>query len=277
MITTAIITDGGIANRYMPYTKTIPKGMLPIGNKPVMHFVIEECMKVRMQRIFIVTDEKGRRLYSDYFQNELSIANNARLKESSIQELDKIADISKSIELNIIIQDDALPYGNGTPLLCVKKELRNEPGFLYLYSDNITFGEETSAEALMNAYQEDSNIDAHIAVKKVTRKQISQHASIEIKDEDEKIIDKLVEKPKSEEAPSLLASYGRYLLTNSIFEYLQKDSLGKNNELWTADAISKLAQNGKVKFVIPKNVCMTTGDPDNYYKTCVKYHELNGN
>ncbi|MBD3280405.1 hypothetical protein GF389_02685 [Candidatus Dojkabacteria bacterium] len=275
MIKTAVITDAGIANRYMPYTKTIPKGMIPMGNKPVMHLVVEECLTAGIDKAIIITDEKGKRLYTDYFLKKLVSSKNSRLKESSIQELENIQMVSERIEFEILIQPEDLPYGNGTPLLSVQDKLKSEPGFLYLYSDNVIFGGETTTEALVDMYKDDDTADAYIAVKKVTEEQIVNHASIVIDNENEYTIARLVEKPKAGKAPSLLASYGRYLLTNKIFDYLNKESLGKNNELWTSYAISKMAQNGKVKYVVPENICMTTGDPDNYLKTCIEYHKRN--
>lgn len=272
MITTAVITDAGIASRYMPYTKSIPKGMLPLGNKPVMHLIVEECIKAGVTKIIIVTNDKGKSIYGDYFNSQIPPNRKKRLKDWVQKELESLEDLRKRVHIEMAVQSENLPYGNGTPLLSVRNSLKDEEVFLYLYGDNITFGEETSAEALVNEYQKDTEADAYIAVKKVSRAQISQHASIVIKDRAEKIIGSLVEKPIAEEAPSLLASYGRYLLKNSIFDYLKEDSLGKNNELWTSEAISKLAKNEQVKYVIPNNVCMTTGDPDNYHKTCLQYY-----
>ncbi|MBN1332059.1 hypothetical protein JW978_04215 [Candidatus Dojkabacteria bacterium] len=271
MITTAIITDGGIANRYMPYSKSIPKGMLSLGDKPIIHLITEECMKAGMKKIYIVTSDKGKAIYKDYFYGQIPAAKRKLLKEKALKDLKDIANITNKIQLEMIVQSDDLPYGNGTPLLSMKNKLKREEGFLYLYSDNITFGEETSAEALMNEYKKDPEVSAYIAAKKVTRKQIEQHGSIAIKNKVKKIVAGIVEKPLPSQAPSLLASYGRYLLTNSIFNYLKEDSLGKNNEIWTSEAIDKLAKSEKVKFVVPDNRCMTTGDPDNYLKTCIEY------
>lgn len=273
MIDTAIITDGGMASRFMPYSKTIPKGMLPLGNKPVMHLILEECEEAGVRKVYIVTNAQAKGLYEDYFLKEISSAKRDLLRESAQKELDEIDKLRERLQIEIVVQPDSLPYGNGTPLLAVKDKLQTEDSFLYLYGDNITFGKETSAEALVNEYKKDDTVAACIAVKRVIREQIQNHASIVIRDEKKQTIESLVEKPKPEEAPSLLASYGRYVLTNTIFDYLKEGALGKNNELWTVDAISKLAGNARVKYVIPDNKCMTTGDPENYHKAILAYYD----
>ena len=94
---------------------------------------------------------------------------------------------------------------------------------------------------------------------------------MKFKEGSSELLERLIEKPKSEEAPSLLGVYGRYLFRQSIFDHLLPDELGKDGELWTTDAIDKLASAGRVKVARVPSLWMTTGDPENYFKAHMEY------
>lgn len=106
------------------------------------------------------------------------------------------------------------------------------------------------------------------------REVLSKYGIIRLKDGEEMLLHDIVEKPKIEDAPSNLTSYGRYLLTPKVFDYLDPKNIGLDDELWTVDAITKMAEDGDVYVVKTAGQWMTTGDPQNYSAAIKKYEEL---
>lgn len=277
LVRKAIITDAGFASRYLPITKTIPKAMLPMGNRPIMQFVIEECVEAGIEEIIIVSTPEGKPIYEDYFNNNVNrIRKQLAIqgKEDRYESVQQVLDYPKII---VITQDLSLPYGNGSPFASAKDFVENEDAFLAIYSDDVVFGNPGAAKTLVDTYQRYSDAEAIIMVEELPREEISKYAAVSLKDGDykegqENILVDIIEKPSMQEAPTNLASYGRYLLTPAIFEYLTVSGTGKDGELWTADAIGRLNKSGK-KVLVAKNNSkwMTTGDPENYFKAHLKF------
>ncbi len=273
----AIITDAGFASRYLPITKTVPKAMLPLGNRPIMQIVIEECVEAGIEEIIIVATPEGKPIYEDYFNNNVNRIRKqlaAQGKEDRYASVQEVLDFPK---ITVITQDPSLPYGNGSPIASARAFVEGEEAFLAMYSDDVVFGKPGSAKTLVDTYEQHEKVDAVIMVEDLPRDQISKYAAVSLKDGEyqdnqENILVGIVEKPKSEEAPTTLASYGRYLLTPKIFKYLDASNTGKDGELWTADAIGNLNKDGG-KVLVAKNSTkwMTTGDPENYFKAHLQY------
>jgi UTP--glucose-1-phosphate uridylyltransferase len=277
LVRKAIITDAGFASRYLPITKTIPKAMLPMGNRPIMQFVIEECVEAGIEEIIIVATPEGKPIYEDYFNNNVNRIRKqlaAQGKEDRYELVQQVLDYPKII---VITQDPSLPYGNGSPFASAKAFVEHEDAFLAIYSDDIVFGNPGAAKTLVDAYYQHNDAAAIIMAEEIPREEVSKYGIVSLQDGSyhdgqENILVNIVEKPSIEEAPSNLASYGRYLLTPAIFDYLTVSGTGKDGELWTVDAIEKLKQSGK-KVLVVKNDSkwMTTGDPENYFKAHLKF------
>lgn len=260
----AVITDAGFASRYLPITKTVPKAMLPLGNRPVMQLVVEECVAAGIEEIIIVATPEGKPIYEDYFNNSVNRIRKqlaSQGKEDRYEPVQHVLDYPKII---VITQDPALPYGNGSPVASAKDFLSKEEAFLVLYSDDVIFGKKGAAKALVEAYEKNPEAEAIIAVQEVKGKEIEKYGAVKFKSGTEEV-ETVVEKPKVEKAPSNLASYGRYLLKPSIFDYLNNAEIGKDDELWTADAVAKIAKRAKVLTARAQGEWMTTGDPENYF------------
>lgn len=274
----AIITDAGFASRYLPITKTVPKAMLPLGNRPIMQLVVEECVEAGIEEIIIVATPEGKPIYEDYFNNNV---NRIRKQLASQGKEDRYAPVQHVLDypkIVVITQDPALPYGNGSPIASAKDFLKNEEAFLALYSDDVVFGKEGTAKALIEAFENNPDAEAIIGVQEVEGKEIEKYGSVKFK-ADGKSVETVIEKPKYENAPSQLASYGRYLLRPSVFEFLNPDETGKDGELWTADAVDKLSKRAKVLTARAKGIWWTTGDPENYFMAHLNYvlnHEKYG-
>lgn len=266
----AIITDAGFASRYLPITKTIPKAMIPIGAKPVMQLCVEECVKAGIEEIIIVAtpNTKSKEIYEDYFHNSAESVKALLSRQGKSDRFKPVEEVLNFPKITIIEQDPNLPYGNGSPIASARKFIGDEP-FVVLYSDDVVFGNSAIKE-LIEAYEEHPDAVAIISGQLVPHEEIKKYASIDY-DKETGVLNGLVEKPKPEEAVSDLASYGRYLLTPAVFEYLNPDFTGLDGELWTADAIAHLIPTGKVFVKETSGKWMTTGDPKNYFLAHLEY------
>lgn len=266
--TKAIITDAGFASRYLPITKTIPKAMLPMGNKPIMQLVVEECVEAGIKEIIIVATPEGKPIYEDYFYNSVPRVRDQLLSQGKEERYDLVREVLDLPKIMVIEQDQSLPYGNGSPIVSAKNYIANDEAFLVMYSDDLVFGA-SDAKLLIETYQKNPQAKAVVAAQQVSPEVVDKYGIFQLKDGSK--LDFIVEKPKPEAAPSLLASYGRYLVTPDIFEHLNPANTGLDNELWTVGAITKMAQSGDVLVVPTTGKWVTTGDPKNYLMAHLEY------
>lgn len=267
----AIITDAGFASRYLPITKTIPKAMLPLGNRPIMQLVVEECIEAGIEEIIIVATPEGKPIYEDYFNNNVNRIRKQLAeqgKEDRYQPVQHVLDFPK---ITVIVQDPSLPYGNGSPVASASKFVEMEEAFLVIYSDDVVFGRPGDAATLVAAYEANPDVDAVLMAQEVEPQVVDKYGIIHFKDGTQNELSHIVEKPKQGTEPSRLASYGRYLLKPSIFEYLNPNHTGLDGELWTVDAITQVAKSGKVLVEVTQAEWLTTGDPENYFRAHLKY------
>lgn len=265
----AVITDAGFASRFLPITKTIPKGMLPIGNRPVIQLVIEECLSAGIEEIILVVTPEGKNIYDDYFNNP---AEKAKKQLYSQGKQDRFASVEKVLnfpKITIITQDPSLPYGNGSPIASAKGLIDPDEAFIAIYSDDVVYGD-SAVKDLMDSFAKHPDARAIIGCQLVPHEEIKKYASVDY-DPNTEVLHGLVEKPAPEDATSDLASYGRYLLTPEIFTHLVPENTGKDNELWLAEAIAKLVPTGQVYAKQTNGLWMTTGDPANYALAQLKY------
>ena len=267
----AIITDAGFASRYLPITKTIPKAMVPIGAKPVMQLCVEECAAAGIEEIIIVAtpNTKSKEIYDDYFHNK---ADNVKLlldKQGKSDRFKSVAEVLDFPKITVIEQDPNLPYGNGSPIVSAKEYVKDEDAFVVLYSDDLILGE-SDVKVLIENYKKAPGAKAVIAAQEMPEEVWHKYGMIALKDNG--TLSHIVEKPKTPDlAPSNLTSYGRYLLTPEVFDYLVPSNTGLDGELWTVDAITKLAEHGDVIVAKSRGKWITTGDPKNYFLAHLDY------
>ena len=267
----AIITDAGFASRYLPITKTIPKAMIPIGAKPVMQLCVEECMEAGIEEIVIVAtpNTMSREIYDDYFHNKSENVKALLDKQGKSERFEPVEEVLNFPKITVIEQDTNLPYGNGAPIVSAKKFVENEEAFVVLYSDDLIFGN-SDVKTLVETYNKHPEAKAVIAAREMPEEVWHKYGMIALKENG--TLSHIVEKPKTPDlSPSSLTSYGRYLLTPEVFEYLVPSNVGLDNELWTVDAITKLAEVGDVIVAKSKGRWMTTGDPKNYFLAHLEY------
>ncbi|MBQ2623061.1 NTP transferase domain-containing protein [Candidatus Saccharibacteria bacterium] len=267
----AIITDAGFASRYLPITKTIPKAMIPIGAKPVMQLCVEECAEAGIDEIIIVAtpNTKSKEIYDDYFHNPSDNVKALLDKQGKSERFEPVEKVLKFPKITVIEQDASLPYGNGSPIVSAKKFVENDDAFVVLYSDDLILGE-GDVKTLIEKYKEHPDAKAVIATQEMPEETWNKFGMVALKDNG--TLSHIVEKPKTPDlSPSNLTSYGRYLLTPEVFDYLIPSNTGLDGELWTVDAITKLAEHGDVVVAHSKGKWITTGDPKNYFMAHLEY------
>ncbi len=267
----AIITDAGFASRYLPITKTIPKAMLPLGNRPIMQFMVEECQQAGIEEIVIVATPEGKPIYEDYFNNNVNRIRKQLVAQGKEDRYETVQHVLNFPKITVLIQDASLPYGNGSPVASARAFVESEEAFLVLYSDDVVFGEVGDAKVMVDLYEHHPEVEGIIMAQEVSDDVVDKYGIISFKAGTTDQLDNIIEKPDKGSAPSHLASYGRYLLKPSVFEYLNPQSTGKDGELWTVDAITQLAKEKTVLVEHTKGEWMTTGDPENYFIAHLKF------
>ncbi|MBQ3320936.1 NTP transferase domain-containing protein [Candidatus Saccharibacteria bacterium] len=267
----AIITDAGFASRYLPITKTIPKAMIPIGAKPVMQLCVEECARAGIEEIVIVAtpNTKSKEIYEDYFNNPAENVRALLEKQGKSDRFKSVQEVLEFPKITVIEQDPTLPYGNGSPIVSAKDFVKDDEAFVVLYSDDLILGE-GDVKVLIETFENNKDAKAVIAAQEMPEKDWHRYGMIALKENG--TLSHIVEKPKTPDlSPSNLTSYGRYLLTPEVFDYLIPENTGLDDELWTVDAITKLAEHGDVLVAKSEGNWITTGDPKNYFLAHLEY------
>lgn len=275
--TKAVITDAGFASRFLPITKTIPKAMLPLGAKPIMQHVVEECVAAGIKDIIIVATPDGKPIYEDFFGNPVEKIEKQLASQGKSDRFESVKEVLDMANVTVIEQDQSLPYGNGSPIVSAKPYLNEDEAFVALYSDDLVFGE-GDVKTLIEAYEKNPEAKAIITAQEMPEETWKKYGMIALADKEKMTLDHIVEKPATPaESPSNLTSYGRYLLTPDIFKYLAPGNTGLDNELWTVDAITRLTQDGDVIITKSKGKWLTTGDPANFYKAYQEFMSMEEN
>ena len=272
--TKAVITDAGFASRFLPITKTIPKAMIPLGAKPIMQYVVEECVEAGIRDIIIVATPEGKPIYEDFFNNPVEKVYKQLESQGKLDRFESVREVLSMADITVIEQDPSLPYGNGSPIASARPYLNKNEAFVALYSDDLIFGK-GDVETLLEAYAAHPDANAIITAQEMPEEVWNRYGMIALKDKEKRTLSHIVEKPENpKDSPSNLTSYGRYLLTPDVFDYLVPKNTGLDDELWTVDAITKLAEAGDVFVVNSKGKWLTTGDPKNYFDAYLEFNKM---
>ena len=242
----AVIPAAGLGTRVLPATKSQPKEMLVIVDKPALQYLVEELVESGIEEILIVT---GRNKESIENHFDYSYELEKTLEEKGKHELLKVINnISKLSNIYYVRQKN--PLGLGHAIGCAEAFVGDEP-FVVLLGDDIIYTDETKGEIpvtkqLINKYNE-LNGGTILGVQEVPEQEVDKYGIIApLNKIDDKTVevDNFVEKPSVDEAPSRLAALGRYVLEPEIFEYLKETKPGKGGEIQLTDAILKMKNSG---------------------------------
>jgi len=253
--------------------------MLPLGNKPIMQFMVEECAEAGIEEIIIVATPEGKPVYEDYFNNNVNRIRKQLASQGKEDRYEPVQHVLNFPKIVVITQDESLPYGNGSPVASAQRFVDGEEAFLVIYSDDVVFGAQGDAKTMVDLYEANPDVSGIIMSQEVSADVVDKYGIIKFKDGSDTDLDYIVEKPDQGTEPSRLGSYGRYLLTPDVLQYLVPGNTGKDNELWTVDSITQVAKTKRVLVGKTKGEWMTTGDPENYFKAHLKFvldHEKYG-
>ncbi len=263
----AVIPAAGYGTRFLPATKAMPKEMLPIVDKPIIQIVVEEAVASGIEEIVIVTGW-NKRSVEDHFDFPYTLERFLRDngKDQQADEIVKIANLA-----NFVYVRQKGPYGNGTPILNARAAIGDEP-FAVLWGDEFITATPPRLKQMIDVW--DKYGTPNLSAIRVDEKHVSRYGIGDVTPVEGNVykINKIVEKPAPEDAPSNLATHGAYVLPSRIFDILAETPLGKNGELWLADAITKLAQETDVYAVeIENGRYHDTGNKLDYMKTVVEF------
>ncbi|MCA9379084.1 NTP transferase domain-containing protein, partial [Candidatus Dojkabacteria bacterium] len=207
-ISKAIITAAGFGSRFLPITKSFPKEMLPIIDKPIIHHLVDECAAAGVAEVIIVASPAEVEKFEDYFFGRAINIRTLMIRQHKLERWSKVEKVFALPQITIVPQDETIPYGNGRPLLTVKDLLTHEEAFLVMFGDDLVVSETSAARQLVDFYQQNP-CDALFAVQEVTADQVDRFGIVEPEGETN-VVRSIMEKPETGKAPSNLASYGRY-------------------------------------------------------------------
>lgn len=265
-----VIPAAGFGTRFLPQTKAMPKEMLPIVDKPVIQYVVEEAVASGIKDVIIVTGWSKRAIEDHFDSPNADLVNNLKQgkKEDLLKEIIKISEMA-----NFIYIRQKGFYGNGTPVLSAEPAVGNEP-FAVMWGDEFIYAEPPRLAQMITAWQKFGGIMIS-GVRIETKDHLSRYGIADLKPVGDGIykIKKIVEKPIPDQAPSNLATHGAYILPPEIFSALRKLKPGKGGEIWLVDAINLLQKEG-----IPVYACeikngkyYDTGNKLEYLKTVIEF------
>lgn len=238
LIKKAVLPAAGFGTRFLPATKAQPKEMLPIVDKPVIQYLVEEAVAAGIEEIIIVTG-RGKRAIEDHFDFSFELEHNLveKGKHQLLKEVRKISEMAKFIYVR-----QPQPLGDGHAILCAKEIVGNEP-FAVLFGDDIVDSEIPAIQQLIQVYEKTQS--CVIGLEQIPLSESIHYGMVRAKNREGRCVEveHLVEKPKTEEAPSNLGIIGKYICTPEIFEALEQSASGtKDGEIRLIDGFRNLIQ-----------------------------------
>ena len=262
----AVVTAAGWGTRFLPATKAQPKEMLPLVDKPMIQYVVEEAVASGIKQIIVVT-ALGKRAIEDHFDRSLELEH-ALNRKGDGDLLRKVRQISELADICYIRQKEQL--GLGHAILVTRDLIGNEPFAIFL-PDDIIEAKVPAMKQMLEIYNRYSS--SVIAVEKVAHQDTSSYGIIAPKQVEKRVYQvlTLVEKPKPEEAPSNLGIVGRYILTPEIFGMLEKTTPGAGGEIQLTDGLRLLLEKQKIYAYQFEGIRYDTGTPLGFLKASVEF------
>lgn len=262
-----VIPVAGLGTRFLPATKAQPKEMLPIVDKPIIQYVVEDAVRSGITDIILVTGP-SKRAVEDHFSPNYELVNLLKKqgKDNVAEEVKKIADMA-----NFIFIRQKGPYGNGSPVLSAKNVIGDEP-FAVMWGDEFFYSpRKPHLSQLFEVFEKYG--DPVLTAYKVDNAGTEKYGILDALEVEKQVfqVKNIVEKPGPKDAPSHLASLGGFVFTPDIFEALAKTKLGKGGELWLVDAIFKLLKKRPIYAKQVEGIYYDTGSKLGYLKANVDF------
>jgi len=262
MVKKAIFPAAGLGTRFLPATKASPKEMLPIVDKPMIQYAVEEAIESGIEELIIITG-KNKRAIEDHFDSAHELEEKLRStgKKRLLEEINRLSHV------NFAYIRQKVALGLGHAILCARPFIGNEP-FAVILSDDIIDPAYHLLKEMIELYKD---LDCPIvALEEVPREDVSRYGIIDgIKEGDVYRITRLVEKPSLDEAPSNLAIIGRYILTPDIFRILERQRVGAGGEIQLTDALQDLLKKRTIYGYPIKGKRYDAGDKIGFLKATI--------
>ena len=265
-ITKCVIPAAGFGTRFLPATKAQPKEMLPIVDKPVIHYLVEEAVAAGITDIIIITG-RGKRSIEDHFDKSFELEHTLveKWKATELAEVERISNMA-----NIAYVRQPLPNGDGDALSYARHFLGDEP-FLVLFGDDLIMHDVPAATQLIEAfYRKQSPI---IALERVADERVSSYGIIESNFAEGRIhkVNKFMEKPKMTETQSRLWVIGKYVLTPDIFDYIERGGKSVGGERRLADGFIEMLKDRDIYGYEVEGTRYDTGDKFGFLQATIDY------
>jgi len=262
----AVFPAAGLGTRFLPATKAQPKEMLPVVDKPIIQYGIEEAVAAGIDQIIVVTG-RDKRAIVDHF--DISFELEHYLKDrGKTRELQVVRKISDMVDITYIHQKE--PLGLGHAVLMAKDVVGNEPFAVFL-ADDIIRSQTPVIKQMMDVYAQHQV--SVLALQRVEPDQVSRYGVVKVAQSDGRIheVVDMVEKPESSKAPSNLAILGRYLLKPSIFGILETTHEGVGGEIQLTDGLRTMAQQEKMLGLEFEGTYFDVGTVSGFLKTSIAF------
>ncbi|MDQ3158747.1 MAG: UTP--glucose-1-phosphate uridylyltransferase [bacterium] len=262
----AVIAAAGLGTRFLPYTKAMPKEMLPVIDKPVVQLIVEEAVAAGVTDIIIVTGYSKRPI-EDHFDRaiELEVELKKKGKEDFAKEIKHIAEMANFI----YIRQKGVPTGNARPVLNARHLLGEDPFFVF-FADDFYRSKVPRAVQLLNVYNRTGK--SVISAQKVNKSDADKYGMIKLGEERSDgafEVKELIEKPGEKNTPSDIASVGGYLLTPEIWDHIGEQHVSERGELELSQGIHRMSKKTQVYCKVVDGVYHDTGNKLGYLKALV--------
>lgn len=232
----AVIPAAGLGTRFLPATKSIPKEMLPIVDKPTIQYIVEEIINSGIEDILIITG-RNKGSIEEHFDRAIELEDNLE-KTHKEELLEEVRKISQMINIHTVRQKN--PLGLGHAVYCAKSFVGNEP-FAVLLGDDVVDSNVPCLKQMMEMYDEYNT--SILGVQQVEWENVGKYGIVSGEKINEKIysVKDLVEKPDLDKAPTNIAILGRYIITPEIFDILENTQKGVGGEIQLTDGLKRLA------------------------------------
>ena len=264
-ITQAILPVAGLGTRFLPWTKVVPKEMLPIGNQPIIAHIVDECLDAGITDICFVIN-RGKEMIPQYFYEDPALEKELQKRGKS----DALSELKKydAAHFHVVYQDEQL--GDGHAILQAKDWVKSDTVAI-LFGDDLFSGKRSGIAQLIDAYQTLGNDErgAIVALEEIERSQTQKYGIVDIGGGELgssrlKKIRGMVEKPKPEDAPSTLGIVGRYLIPKSTFGVLPKVGASHGGEIRLIDALIEQLKAIPIHGFHCEGTRLDTGTPEGY-------------
>lgn len=241
----AIIPIAGLGTRFLPLSKVISKDLLPLADKPALHYLLQEALLSGIQEIIFIVRAGQKQEILEYIKKSPKLEKflQERKKDDLLEELKKVDELVKNFTFSFVVQKEQL--GDGHAILQAGKFAAGEPCAIFFTDDIIDAPTPCLAQILKVFKTGERPI---ISLKKLPREKLHHYGIVAVEKIASRLykIKKIIEKPSPDSAPSDLAVVGRYIITPEVFTYLKKLTPNKRGEIILADAFEQMVQDGKI-------------------------------